>query len=643
MKVSKTNQKTKILNLKKLYESDEFIKTQTYEGTDLGAVYAKEATVFKVWAPVADSVKVCIYEKGTSDEAGDKLLGTFDMKKTDRNVFSVSVSELGDLNGKFYTYLIETEGESVETADPYCVACGADSERSMVVDLSETNPAGWSEDKRPVIPIEEAVIYETHVKDFSYDENSGIDEKLRGKYLAFTVDNSCYKAENGESYPTCLNYLKKLGVTYVHLLPIADSGSVNEADMYNNPSDKFNWGYDPMLYNVPEGQYATNPFDGAVRIKEFKELVQALHKAGIGVVMDVVYNHTYHKDNPLHHTAPYYYHRIDENGEFSNGSGCGNETASEHIMYRRFMINSILYWAREYHIDGFRFDLMGIHDTETMNEIRAALNKLPDGESILLYGEPWAAGPLAMAEGYISAVTANEKYLSEGIHIFSDSIRDAIKGSVFESEEAAYVNCKPEDAEEFVRDVKKAITLPNRITYTSAHDNFTLYDKLLMSVDGEREKTEAVIEKYGKGKAVDSEVFARNERIADISKMAAGIYFTSAGIPFFQSGEEFLRTKYGHDDSYNSSAKLNQLDWKRAYENRDIVEHYAKLIAMRKKYHELYHMSEKNVEFMDDKNDKTGANIQFVVDKKLKVLYNRSAMTVEVMEYETDLDIYEKL
>ena len=639
MKVSKT----KILDLKKLYESDEFIKEQTYEGTDLGAAYTKEATVFKVWSPVADSVKVCIYEKGTQEESGDKLLGTFDMKKTDRNIFSVSVSELGDLNGKFYTYVIETEGESVETADPYCVACGADSKRSMVVDLSKTNPAGWSEDKRPVIPIEEAVIYETHVKDFSYDENSGIGEKLRGKYLAFTVDNSYYEAENGEKYPTCLNYLKKLGVTYVHLLPIADSGSVNEADMYNNPSDKFNWGYDPMLYNVPEGQYATNPFDGAVRIREFKELVQALHKAGIGVVMDVVYNHTYHQDNPLHHTAPYYYHRIDENGEFSNGSGCGNETASEHIMYRRFMINSILYWAKEYHIDGFRFDLMGIHDTETMNEIRAALNKLPDGESILLYGEPWAAGPLAMAEGYIPAVTANEKYLSEGIHIFSDSIRDAIKGSVFEAEEAAYVNCKPEEAEAFVKDVKKAITLPDRITYTSAHDNFTLYDKLLMSVDGEREKTEAVIEEYGKGKAVDSEVFARNEKIADISKMAAGIYFTSAGIPFFQSGEEFLRTKYGHDDSYNSSAKLNMLDWKRAYENRDIVEYYSELIAMRKKYHEFYHMSDGNVEFMEDENDKTGANIQFVVDKKLKVLYNRSAMTVEVMEYETDLDIHEKL
>ena len=631
------------LKLKKLYESEEFISNGTYEGNDLGATYSKDATVFKVWAPVADKVKVCIYEKGTPTEDDDKLIGIYDMEKDERNVYKLTLSQLGDLHGKFYTYILSTNGNEVETADPYCVTCGANSIRSMVVDLNKTNPDNWADDKRPEIDIEDAVIYETHVKDFSYDKNSGIDEKIRGKYLAFTVEDSCYKADNGDSFPTCLNYLKKLGVTYVHLLPIADSGSIDEADMYINPSDKFNWGYDPVLYNVPEGQYATNPFDGVTRIKEFKQLIQALHKAGIGVVMDVVYNHTYHTDNPLHHTAPYYYHRIDKKGEFSNGSGCGNETASEHIMYRRFMINSILYWAKEYHIDGFRFDLMGLHDTETMNAIRMALNELPNGEKILLYGEPWTAGPTAMAKGYIPAVTANEKHLMKGIYIFSDNIRDAIKGSVFEADEPAYINSTLEDATEFVSDVKDAIILQNRIVYTSAHDNFTLYDKLLMSVDSEHKKTEAVIEKYGKGKAVDSEVFGRNDKIADMSKMAAGIYFTSAGIPFLQAGEEFLRTKFGHDDSYNSSANINMLDWKRAYENRDVVEYYEKLIAMRKKYHEFYNITPENIEFIEDKNDKTGANIQFVVDKKLKVLYNRAAMTVEVLQYETDLDIYEKL
>ncbi len=631
------------LKLKKLYESEDFISNCTYEGNDLGATYSKETTVFKVWAPIADAVKVCIYEKGTPSEDGDKFVGVYDMAKDERNVYMIKLSELGDLHGKFYTYRISTNGTEVETADPYCVSCGANSMRSMIVDLNKTNPSNWDNDKRPDIAIEDAVIYEAHVKDFSYDVNSGIADELRGKYLAFTVEDSCYKADNGEIFPTCLNYLKKLGITYVHLLPIADSGSIDEANMCINPSDKFNWGYDPMLYNVPEGQYATNPFDGVTRIKEFKQLIQALHKAGIGVVMDVVYNHTYHTDNPLHHTAPYYYHRIDENGDFSNGSGCGNETASEHIMYRRFMVNSILYWAKEYHIDGFRFDLMGLHDTETMNAIRMALNELPDGEKILLYGEPWVAGPTAMAEGYITSVTANEEHLMKGIHIFSDSIRDAIKGSVFEADEPAYINSELDTASEFVDDVKSAITLPNRIAYTSAHDNFTLYDKLLMSVESEREKTMAVVEKYGKGKAVDSEVFGRNDKIVDMTKMAAGIYFTSAGIPFFQAGEEFLRTKYGHDDSYNSSATINMLDWKRAYENKDVVEYYEKLIAMRKNHHELYHMTEENVEFQEDKNDRTNANIQFVVDKKLKVLYNRAAMTVEVIEYEADMDIHEKL
>ena len=549
------------------------------------------------------------------------------MTKGDKSVFACEVNDLGELHGKFYTYVIETDGESVETADPYCVACGANSLRSMVVDLAKTNPAGWDKDVKPNIPIEEAVIYETHVKDFSYDEKSGVSADKRGKYIAFTEDDTYYVDDNGEKYPTCVNYLKHLGVTYVHLLPIADSGSVDEAEAYYNPADQFNWGYDPMLYNVPEGYYSTNPFDGTVRINEMKQLVMALHKAGIGVVMDVVYNHTYKTDNPLHYTAPYYYHRIDENGDFSNASGCGNETASEHEMYRNFMVNSILYWAKEYHIDGFRFDLMGIHDTETMNAIRAALNELPNGDKILLYGEPWMAGPTAMAEGFIPATTANAEHLDDGIFIFSDAIRDAVKGSVFEADEPAYINSTVEGASEFVEDLKKAMVLPIRITYVSAHDNFTLYDKLLMSVETEIEETVAAVKKYGKG--VPNDAFKRKENIAKISKMAAGIYFTSAGIPFFQAGEEFLRTKYGEDDSYKSSADINKLDWKRAYENKDIVEYYASLIKMRKEHKELFHMSDnggQTVEFKAAEEPK----VQFVVDKKVEVVYNPSETCVEI-------------
>ena len=615
------------LELKKLYESAEFINENVYEGNDLGATYKEGGAVFKVWAPVADKISVNIYEKGTPKEEGDKLIATKAMTKGDKSVFACEVNDLGDLHGKFYTYVIETDGESVETADPYCVACGANSLRSMVVDLSKTNPAGWDKDVKPNIPIEEAVIYETHVKDFSYDEKSGVSADKRGKYIAFTEDDTYYVDDNGEKYPTCVNYLKHLGVTYVHLLPIADSGSVDEAEAYYNPADQFNWGYDPMLYNVPEGYYSTNPFDGTVRINEMKQLVMALHKAGIGVVMDVVYNHTYHTDNPLHHTAPYYYHRIDENGNFSNASGCGNETASEHEMYRNFMVNSILYWAKEYHIDGFRFDLMGIHDTETMNAIRAALNELPNGDKILLYGEPWMAGPTAMAEGFIPATTANAEHLDDGIFIFSDAIRDAVKGSVFEADEPAYINSTVEGASEFVEDLKKAMVLPNRITYVSAHDNFTLYDKLLMSVESEMEETVEAVKKYGKG--TPNEAFERKENIAKINKMAAGIYFTSAGIPFFQAGEEFLRTKYGEDDSYKSSADINKLDWKRAYENKDIVEYYASLIKMRKEHKEFFHMSDNNgasVEFKAAEEPK----VQFVVDKKVEVVYNPSETCVEI-------------
>lgn len=629
------------LKLKSFYESENFINEQTYDGNDLGATYGKNKTTFKVWAPIAKSVTLCLYSKGTKVEAGDKLIAKYPLVKGNKSIFMVEVSDKGDLHGTYYTYLIENEdGEVVETADPYCVASGANSERSMVVDLARTNPAGWDKDARVGIPANQAVLYEVHVKDFSYDKNSGVSEKHRGRYLAFTEENTKCKVGFFKKYPTCVNYLKHLGITHVHLLPIADSGSVDEVAATNGVTDAFNWGYDPMLYNVPEGQYATDARNGEVRINEMKQMVMALHKAGIGVVMDVVYNHTYHTDNPLHHTAPYYYHRVDGCGNFSNGSGCGNETASEHIMCRRFIVNSILYWAKEYHIDGFRFDLMGLHDTETMNAIRDELNKLPGGKNILLYGEPWTGGPSAMAPGYYPAVTDNAVRLKQGIHLFSDAIRDAIKGSVFEATEPGYVNADGY-ANQFVGKIKASIMVPSRVSYVSAHDNFTLYDKLLLSCKETREATMAYIQKNGHGSRVDESVFDRNEKIAAVNKMAAGIYFTAAGMPFLQAGEEFLRTKFGHDNTYNVSADLNKMDWKRAYKNRDVVEYYRKLIALRKAHPEFYNMPDPDVsvDFIDDKNDNTGANIQFIVDKKTKVVYNPTAKTVEVTSHEADLDI----
>ncbi len=628
------------LRLKGLYESEDFIKEQTYDGDDLGATYSKDKTVFKVWAPVAKSVTLCLYSRGTKAEAGDELLAKYPLVKGDKCVFQVEVADRGDLHGTYYTYLICNEDDEVETADPYCVAAGANSERSMVVDLSRTNPAGWDKDGRVGIPANEAVLYEVHVKDFSYDKNSGVKEKYRGRYMAFTEENTTCKVGFFKRYPTCVNYLKHLGITHVHLLPVEDSGSVDEIKATDNLNDDFNWGYDPMLFNVPEGQYATDARNGEVRINEMKQMVMALHKAGIGVVMDVVYNHTYHRDNPLHHTAPYYYHRVDGAGNFSNGSGCGNETASEHLMCRRFIINSVLYWAKEYHIDGFRFDLMGLHDTETMNMLRDALNELPGGENILLYGEPWTGGESAIAPGYYPAITDNAVHLKQGIHIFSDAIRDAIKGSVFEAAEPGYVNADGY-AREFVDKIKSSIMVPSRVSYVSAHDNFTLYDKLLLSCPETREATRAYIDKHGPGSKADVSVFDRNDRVAAVNKMAAGVYFTAAGIPFFQAGEEFLRTKYGHDNTYNISADINKMDWKRAYKNRDIVEYYRGLIAMRKAHPEFYNMpdADVSVEFINDDKDTTGGNIQFIVDKKTKVVYNPTAKTVEVTSHETDLDI----
>ena len=635
------------LRLKRLYESAYFIDEQTYEGKDLGVTYGRDKTTFKVWAPIAKEVSLNLYSKGTSAEDGDKLLGQYQMEKMDRNVYAVEVSDRGDLHGVYYTYLILNEDSGdvpIETADPYCVAAGANSERSMIVDLFRTNPVGWDRDKRVGIPASQAVLYEVHVKDFSYDKNSGVKEEYRGRYLAFTEEKTTYKAGIFKRYPTCLNYLKRLGITHVHLLPVADSGSVDEVLATDGVNDTFNWGYDPMLYNVPEGQYATDARDGQVRINEMKQMIMSLHKAGIGVVMDVVYNHTYHRDNPLHITAPYYYHRVDGSGEFANGSGCGNETASEHIMCRRFIVESILYWAREYHIDGFRFDLMGLHDTGTMNIIRDELDKLPGGENILLYGEPWTAGSTALAPGYYPAITDNAVHMKKGIHLFSDSIRDAIKGSVFDASEPGYVNADGY-ACEFVDKIKSSIMVPSRVSYVSAHDNYTLYDKLLLSCNETKDATRAYIQKYGEGSRHDESVFDRNERVAAMNKMAAGVYFTAAGMPFLQAGEEFLRTKYGHDNTYNVSADLNKMDWKRAYKNRDIVEYYKGLIAMRKAHPEFYNMPDADVvvKFIDNGCDETRGNIQFIVDKKTKVVYNPTAKTVEVTSHEADLDIHEKL
>lgn len=547
-----------------LFDSREFAKKYHYDGADLGASYTKEQTVFKVWAPTAEQVKLCLY----SDGADETCIGEYVMEQKDQGVWFVCVQK--DLEGIYYTYQVTVDEKTEETQDIYGRACGVNGKRSMVVDLKKTDPEGWDEDtfskRGKIVP----AIYELHIKDFSSDSHSGVTKEHRGKYLAFTEEDTTLDGEG--KFPTCLSYLKELGISYIHLLPTFDFGSVDESKPLEN---QFNWGYDPLNYNVPEGGYATDAEDGYVRIKEFKQMVQAIHRAGLGVVMDVVYNHTYDTNSAFQKTVPYYYYRLEEDGTFSNGSACGNDTASERYMYRKFMIESVCYWAKEYHIDGFRFDLMGLHDVETMNEIRTALDRLPEGKEILMYGEPWSGDGTAMRKGCIPALKKNVEYLDGRIAIFNDDTRDTIKGHVFYEKEQGYINGNAELGEKIPScvlawcDGKGGYTPKNpgqTITYVSAHDNFTLWDKLNYTL-------------YEK-----PDFYGENEEILRLNRMAAGIVMTSLGTPFFQAGEEFARTKNGISDSFKTESAVNQLDWMRAYEYKELIEYYKGLLAIRKHF-----------------------------------------------------------
>lgn len=557
------NKKT-TLEWKNLFESEQFENTYYYEGNDLGCTLKEKDTEFKIWAPTAEKVLLKLYHSG--DVTDTNCVKTIAMEAGEKGVWKTSLGERCE--NIYYTYTITANGETNETQDVYSRACGANGKRSMAVDLAKTNPLHWEKDCYLYENSKQPIIYEVHIKDFSFAESSGIPKEYRGKYKAFTINDSTLN--NAGKKPTCMAYLKQLGVTHVHLLPSYDFGSVDETKDFDT---QFNWGYDPENYNVPEGSYATDAQDGRVRIREFKEMVQALHEAGIGVIMDVVYNHTYSTDSCFQKTVPYYYYRINEDGSWSNGSICGNDTASERRMYRKFMIDSVLYWAKEYHMDGFRFDLMGLHDVETMNAIRAALDELPNGKHILMYGEPWAGGPTAMKEGSIQTLKANVELLNERIAIFNDDTRDAIKGSVFYEERPGFVNGK-EDVEEKIASSVCAWCKENEdykphgpgqiISYISAHDNWTLWDKLNYTL---KENPDF--------KDKDVKILQKN-------KFAAGIYLTCLGAIFFQAGEEAGRTKLGIGDSFSSPPTLNALDWERMYEFEDLAEYYRGLIKIRK-------------------------------------------------------------
>ena len=355
-----------------------------YGGGDLGATWSHTQTVFKLWAPTAAAVELQLFNTGTETEPGAEILAAHPMQQAGDGVWSVAVP--GDLNGVYYVYQLQfPDGHSATVVDPYARAAGANGKRGMVLDLESAAPEGWQQDRRPEIPAHARSVWEVHVADFSADEHSGVPEAWRGKYMGFVPADTTLDGD-GE-HPTCLNYLKQLGVTYVQLQPIFDYATVDETQ-----PGGYNWGYDPLNYNVPEGSFSTDAFHGEVRVRDCRAMIQALHKAGLGVVMDVVYNHTYHTDSWLERTVPGYWNRRWANGNMTNGSGCGDDLASERPMVRKYLADSVVYWAREYHIDGFRFDLMALEDVDTMNAIRAALDALPGGENILMYGEPWTGG-----------------------------------------------------------------------------------------------------------------------------------------------------------------------------------------------------------------------------------------------------------
>ena len=539
-----------------------------YSGNDLGANYSKASTTFKVWAPTASAVQIKRYTTGSDSESGAKVIETKDMTKGSQGVWSITIS--GDLAGTYYTYLVTVNGTTKETVDIYARSTGVNGMRGMVIDLDSTDPAGWESDKRVECPNQtDAVIWELHVRDFSSSSDSGM--KNKGKYLAFTETGTTVNGDG--QHKTGIDYLEELGVTHVHLLPVYDYASVDETAL---STDQFNWGYDPMNYNTPEGSYSTDPYNGSVRVKEFKQMVQALHNKGIGVVMDVVYNHTNYggsgKNDWFDFTVPGYYYRQNAKGGFSNGSGCGNETASDRAMYQKFMVDSLKYWATEYHLDGFRFDLMGIHDVDTMNLIRAELDKI--SPEILIYGEPWTAEASPCPKP--TAVQGNMKLVSEEVAAFNDKVRDAIKGSCFNASDPGFI--QGAGFEEALKagiqassttmagDSKWSKQPSQTVTYTSAHDNYTLYDKLVKSCKGGSG--------YGN----------RYDDLVAMNKLAGGIILTSQGMSFFQAGEEFARSKYGDENSYKSSTSVNQLKWQNTITYSDIVSYYKGLIEIRKAY-----------------------------------------------------------
>ncbi len=542
-----------------IFDSEYFAQTYHYDGDDLGAVIKGDNTSFKVWAPTASKVVLNLFTAGNDIAAYESV----EMTRGEKGVWSHTAA-CG--HGTYYTYTVTTSVGTQEAVDPYAKAAGVNGNRGMVVDLDLTDPEGWddAELKDPIDSYSEAIIWEVHVRDFS---NKIASSEYKGKYLAFTETGLVN--EHGQAVG--VDYLKELGITHVHLLPVYDYATVDEA----NPDSEFNWGYDPKNYNVPEGSYSTDPFNGEVRIKEYKQMVMALHEAGIGVVMDMVYNHTYDANSSFNKIVPYYYYRYTSTGANSSASGCGNDTASERYMFGKFMVESTAYWAEEYKLDGMRFDLMGLHDLQTMQDVESAVHTI--NPNAILYGEGWTMG--ATIDGSAQANQSNISRINPtgdaigGIAVFNDAIRDGLKGSVFDAASKGYISGSTKaNIAKVIFGIRGGVgvgvgwAVENAmvINYMSAHDNNTLWDKLLLS------------------NGSDSE-----ENRLRMNKLGAAIVMLSKGTPFWQAGEEMLRTKDGDENSYKSSDEINNIDWSVLQEGNiqyETMLYYKGLIEMRKAY-----------------------------------------------------------
>ena len=516
-------------------------------------LYEANKTEFQFWSDVAEEMEVHIYNDGMSAPASlndanngtdvTEVVETVVLKKGNDNFWRGTAK--GDMKGKYYTVRSFQNGEwAPEATGIFAKAVSVNGQKAAIIDMKETNPEGWAEDKRPEMKdMTDIVVYETHVRDYTMSPNSGIEHK--GKFL-------------GMSEAAAINHLKELGITHLQILPMFDYGSIDETALDKN---RYNWGYDPVNYNVPEGGYATDPADPACRIREAKQMIQALHKAGIRVVMDVVYNHTYDVMGcALGRVVPQYFYRMNEDGTYANGSGCGNETASEKEMMRRFMVESVCYWAREYHIDGFRFDLMGIHDQETMRQIRAALDEIDP--TILTYGEGWAA--MSPAYPYEELAMKQWTYKMPRVGAFSDDIRNALIGSPFDHERgfaSGKAECKEAVIGGLVGCPEWSGEPMQHVSYITCHDNYCLRDRIAVSAKGESEETQL-----------------------RMNKLAQTAVLVSQGMSFIYGGEELYRTKQGIDNSYQSPDSINIIPWENKEKYNDLYQYYREMIQIRRQH-----------------------------------------------------------